>query len=217
MARERNRKNRGRHPAHRARKISNAQRIRKLAAAPFIMVGIVATALALIAATGGTAYAMQREDHDSFCASCHTQPEVQFYQQSLQKNAITLADFHAQKNVRCIDCHSGGGPLGRISGLEQGFKDLMAYESGNYHKPAITTNKLGDGSCTKCHESTTAARDFNNHFHFFLSRWQAVDPNADHCVDCHTSHTKGESTQAFMSQTTVENICQNCHEILGGG
>lgn len=213
----RNRKKRGRRPARYRRGISRAERIRKLAAAPFVMVGIVATALALIAATGGTAYAMQREDHDSFCASCHTQPEVQYYQQSLDKNATTLASFHAQKNVRCIDCHSGGGPLGRISGLEQGFKDLLAYESGNYHKPAVTTNKLGDGSCTKCHPSTTTARDFNNHFHFFLSRWQAVDPNAAHCVDCHTSHTQGDSTQAFLTQATVENICQECHAALGGG
>jgi len=90
----RNRKKRGRRPARYKRGISRTERIRKLAAAPFVMVGIVATALALIAASGGTAYAMQREDHDSFCASCHTQPEVQYYQRCIAFSLFQFSPEH---------------------------------------------------------------------------------------------------------------------------
>lgn len=195
-------------------KSRRTNRIRKLRASPFIVAGFIAIALSVITAIGGTAYALNLEDQDTFCASCHTQPESQFYQNSLETNPTTLAVFHAQKKVRCIDCHSGYGPLGRMEGLTQGAKDLVAFYSGHYHNPAITTNKLGDGSCIKCHQQSLTDRSFNNHFHLFLSRWQSIDPNAAHCVDCHTSHSSGQSAQSFLSVPAVQQICQDCHSVL---
>ncbi len=173
-------------------------------------------ALALVGFVGGTAYSIDQENHDAFCASCHTQPETQYYQQSLATTSLaTLAAFHAQKNVRCIDCHSGGGPFGRAAGLTQGAVDLLAYQSGHYHTPAVTLSKLGDDSCLKCHANVTANSGFNNHFHAFLSRWQAVDTNAAHCVDCHTAHpTTGDPTQQFLQVQSVQTICGNCHRTL---
>lgn len=180
-------------------------------------IGLILGAVAIVIMTAGSAYAMQLENHDDFCASCHTQPEVKYYQQSLQGSSTTLAAFHRQKNVACIDCHSGGGIFGRATGLSQGTQDLIAYYSGHYHAPAITINKLGDDSCTKCHSDVFGTREFNNHFHFFLSRWQSVDPNAAHCVDCHPSHPTGDPSQGYMSQNAVEQVCQNCHTALGAG
>ncbi len=183
----------------------------------FALAGLIIGVLLIIGVTGGTAYALQLENRDEFCASCHTQPETQFYQQSLDKNLVTLAAFHTQKQVRCIDCHSGGGIFGRSEGLSQGTQDLLSYYSGNYHRPAITTNKLGDDSCTKCHSEVFAARDFNNHFHFFLPQWQGLDANAGHCVDCHTSHSTGDPSQGYLSAPVVTTVCQNCHGAVGRG
>jgi len=182
-----------------------------------VIAGLVVCALAVVVVMGGTAYALQLENHDSFCASCHTEPESRYYQQSLEKNAATLAAFHTQKSVRCIDCHSGGGVFGRAEGLSQGASDLTAYLIGHYHNPAITQNKLGDDSCTKCHAGVMSGGGFNNHFHVLLARWQSVDPNAGHCVDCHTAHPAGDSAQGYLAVTPVQQVCQNCHAVLREG
>ena len=130
------------------KRVSLWQRLRGLQGWTRVAVfsGLIGAVVALVAATGGTAYAIQLENNDSFCASCHTQPESQFYQQSLAAQPATLAAFHTQKQVRCIDCHSGGQPFGRLSGVAQGTQDLLAYYSKNYHSPAVTLNKLGDES-----------------------------------------------------------------------
>ncbi|MGB8647970.1 MAG: NapC/NirT family cytochrome c [Anaerolineae bacterium] len=179
--------------------------------------GILVVVLGVIAATGGTAYAINQENHDAFCASCHTQPESTYYQQSQAQNAATLSAFHTGKSVNCIDCHSGGGPFGRIEGITQGAQDLLSYYSGNYHNPAITTSKLGDDSCAKCHDTIARSAGINNHFHQFLSQWQAVDSNAAHCVDCHTGHGAGDTTQQYLVVASVEQVCQACHNVLRRG
>ncbi len=181
------------------------------------LAALVLAVLGIIAMSGGTAYAIQLENQDGFCASCHTQPETQYYHQALAKDGASLAGFHAQKDVRCIDCHSGGGPVGRVEGLSQGARDLLAYYSGHYQTPAVTTNPLGDGSCTKCHGDAMTQRTFNNHFHFFLARWQSVDPNAAHCVDCHTSHPSAPAAQQYLDSTAVRTVCGECHNALGAG
>jgi predicted CXXCH cytochrome family protein len=169
--------------------------------------------LALLGA-GGVAYALNLENHDAFCASCHTEPESRYFQQSQDKSALTLASFHTQKGVRCIDCHSGSGPLGRLAGLSQGSQDLVVYLSGHYHSPAVTLNKLDDGSCTKCHPDVEANAGFNNHFHSFLPRWQAVSAQAGRCVDCHTSHPTATAAQAYLTVPTVQAVCEGCHTAL---
>jgi hypothetical protein len=182
-----------------------------------VTVSLASFCLLVLLGAGGVAYALNLEDHDSFCASCHTEPESRYFQQSQDKSAPTLASFHAQKGVRCIDCHSSSGPLGRLTGLSQGSQDLVAYISGHYHSPAITLNKLDDGSCTKCHADVEANASFNNHFHAFLPRWQAVNPQAGRCVDCHTSHPIAASTQVYFNVPTVQAVCEGCHTALGRG
>lgn len=195
------------------------ERWRALTGVPRLLAlcALVVAVIGIIAASGGTAYAIQLENEDGFCASCHTQPEVNYYQQSQAKDAASLAAFHTQKGVRCIDCHSGGGPLGRMDGLSQGAQDALAYYSGNYHSPAVTTSPLGDGSCTKCHADSMSQRNFNNHFHVFLARWQSLDQNAAHCVDCHTGHKAATPAQQYLETTAVRAVCNQCHTALGAG
>ncbi len=181
---------------------------------PIMVVGGILV-LILIGLSGGTVYALNLENHDSFCASCHTQPETDYVAQSLQSTPQTLAAFHAQKSVNCIDCHSGSGVFGRVVGLEQGTQDLVAYMSGNYHVPAVTTYPIEDPSCLKCHQDILARRDFNNHFHLFLARWQSVDANAAQCITCHTSHSNGSDNHVFLQNGPVEHACDGCHRMIG--
>ncbi len=213
---------RGRAPsAHRVRSRSRRRPglLARLRALPdrarlAVLGGMLAVLLALVAAIGSTAYGLNQENHDDFCASCHTQPETQYYQQSLEGNPATLASFHAGQTVRCIDCHSGGGPFGRLEGLTQGTLDLLSFYSGNYHNPAITTNKLSDDSCLKCHQEILGNTTFDNHMHLFLSRWQSADPNAAGCVDCHHSHPLANAAQQYLAVNQVQTVCEQCHRLL---
>ncbi len=176
---------------------------------------VVIGGVLLSAATAVTA--MQFENHDDFCASCHSQPESAYFQREAP-DATDLASFHAEKNVHCIDCHSGPGLVpGRISALTLGAKDLLAWVSGHARQPAMNTRPIDDANCLKCHQDVIQRRDFNNHFHIFLSRWQAMDQNAATCVSCHQSHnTNGEAQLAFLNRIDTTQVCQSCHQSLGG-
>lgn len=96
---------------------------------PLIIAGV--GAVLLISATFTAA--VQLENRDAFCASCHTEPESEYYSRTLIQPS-NLASFHAQsiENVRCIDCHSTMGISGRINSLSLGASDLITYLSGNY-------------------------------------------------------------------------------------
>ncbi len=173
--------------------------------------------LALSAAAGTVGYGAHLENRNAFCASCHTQPETKYYEQSLAAPA-DLASAHAAKEVTCIQCHSGRGATGRLAAMVTvALPDLLAYRSGRYRSPAITTWPAGDDHCLKCHRGVETNRDFNNHFHAFLPLWQArAGHQAAGCVDCHSSHVPGGDPQtAFLSQSTTVAVCQRCHAFAG--
>ncbi len=158
------------------------------------------------------------EEHDSFCASCHTQPEQEFFSRSLQSPATDLASFHAEKGVLCIQCHAGKGVVGRTLGLMAGAQDLVAFWSGHYPSPAKMEDPLPDANCTRCHADVLSRRDFNNHFHFLLAQWQSIDPkNVARCVSCHSAHTTaGKAAEMFLIEQPTVQICQKCHALAGG-
>ena len=161
----------------------------------------------------------QLENHDSFCASCHTEGEVTFYARALASTTpVDLASFHTSKGTRCIDCHTGAGVIGRFFGLMAGASDLVSYFSGHYPQPAIQDNPLGDGNCLKCHSNLYQKQDMSNHFHLFLSRWQAMDSQAATCVSCHNGHNiNGDPKIGFLNQQDTVQVCQSCHNALGAG
>jgi predicted CXXCH cytochrome family protein len=165
--------------------------------------------------------AMQRENHDSFCASCHTEGEQTFLDRSLVTADVStdLASFHAaKKSARCIDCHTAPGIIGRYTGLFAGATDLINFYSGHYPQPATLEEPMGDGNCTKCHADVATKQDFNNHFHTLLARWQAMDPKAASCVDCHASHdTTNDAGVGFLNKEKTTQVCQNCHAVAGEG
>jgi len=159
------------------------------------------------------ATAMQFENHNSFCASCHTEGEQTFFDRSLASDPIDLASIHnIKEQARCIDCHTGPGILGRYGGLEAGATDIISYVSGHYPQPAVLEEPYPDANCLKCHADIVQKRDFNNHFHVFLSQWQAMDKNAATCVSCHVSHdTSGDIKISFLNEHTTVVVCQDCH------
>jgi hypothetical protein len=164
--------------------------------------------------------AMQLENHNSFCASCHTQGEQTFFDRSTAKDPVDLASVHDIKGqARCIDCHTGPGIIGRYGGLMAGSTDLISFFSGHYPQPAALEEPYPDENCMKCHQAIATKKDFNNHFHVFLFQWQAKDPtNAAHCVDCHASHdTTNDAGAAFLNKNATVQVCQKCHASAGAG
>jgi nitrate/TMAO reductase-like tetraheme cytochrome c subunit len=185
---------------------------------PAVKILLIVCGVALLFTAGGFTFAATKETHDTFCASCHTQPESTFYQRSVDAQAVDLASAHTAKNVRCIDCHSGVGVVGRITAELLGAHNALAFYTGTAVQPAILTRPVGDNSCLKCHQDVTVRADFNNHFHAFLSRWQAFDPNAATCVSCHGGHTTTADAQTrFVDQNTAQNVCEACHRATGRG
>ncbi len=161
----------------------------------------------------------QLENHNSFCASCHTDGEQTFYNQSLASSAVDLASFHELKGASlCIDCHTGPGVFGRVGGLMAGASDTVSYISGRYPQPAVQEEPIGDGNCLKCHASIAQKQDMNNHFHALLSRWQRLDSNAATCVSCHNGHnTKGDVKIGYLNEQDTVLVCQKCHVSVGEG
>jgi len=161
--------------------------------------------------------AMQFENHNSFCASCHTEGEQTFYDRSTASDPVDLASIHDIKGqARCIDCHTGPGIIGRYGGLMAGSTDLINFFSGHYPQPAALEEPYPDANCLKCHADIFQKQEFNNHFHVFLPRWQAVDKNAATCVSCHLSHDiTGDAKIGFLNEQTTTAICQKCHSFAG--
>ena len=196
----------------------SAKQVKKSRRKRIVVLAMIIPLVLLVLGSGTAVTAMQFENHDDFCASCHSEPEQTYFQREASASA-DLASFHSTKDVHCIDCHSGPGLIpGRINALTLGAKDLIAWTMGTAKQPAVHTRPIDDANCLKCHEQVTQQRDFNNHFHVFLSRWQARDTNAATCVSCHQSHhTDGEAQLAFLNRDHTVTVCQSCHQALGEG
>jgi nitrate/TMAO reductase-like tetraheme cytochrome c subunit len=179
---------------------------------------VAVVALGLLFTAGGFTFAATQESHDSFCASCHTQPESTFYQRSQGSSPVDLASVHTTYKTRCIDCHSGSGVIGRMGAEMLGARNAVLFYTGTASQPAKLTQPIGDDNCLKCHQIVTAGRGRNNHFHAFLARWQAADPQAGGCVSCHGGHSTDSSADSqFTSEAQIQPVCDACHKVLRHG
>jgi len=178
----------------------------------------IAVAVGLVLLVGGGVGAAQFENRDSFCASCHSEPESAYVDRSVAAQPVDLASFHTTKGTRCIDCHSGPGLAGRASALTLGARDLTRYLTGHYAQPAPLTRPIPDSHCIKCHGDIADDQAFDNHFHVFLSQWQSLSPDAATCVDCHAAHTTdGSADIMYLNQDRATTVCQACHAFAGQG
>jgi NapC/NirT cytochrome c family, N-terminal region/Doubled CXXCH motif (Paired_CXXCH_1) len=211
-------------------------RVRSTRRLPVSLIILIVIGVGVLFTAGGFTFAATQEQRDSFCASCHTQPESTFYQRS-QTQPVDLASFHTTKQVRCIDCHSGAGITGRISAELMGASNAAKWYTGTAVQPAVLIYPITDQNCLKCHQNVTQ-RGFtpteqitvpgagggegggengrNNHWHEFLSRWQTTTPaTAGSCVSCHTGHnTNGTAQTGFLNDAATRQTCDACHQVL---
>jgi hypothetical protein len=165
--------------------------------------------------------ATQFENQDANCASCHTQPEVEFVTraQSVSAGAAAtdLASSHAGIGTgptRCIDCHSGPAPLGRLGSIALGAKNVYVHVSSpGVRYPAAPHN---DENCVKCHVDLEKSTNFDLHSHRYLPEWWAKAPeSAARCATCHTSHSvDGVPAIGFLNQARTQQQCEACHAVL---
>jgi nitrate/TMAO reductase-like tetraheme cytochrome c subunit len=127
------------------------------------------------------------EEHDPFCISCHTAPEITYYNRAyyaLDHPAEAILDlstlhYHAAQAAgsapfKCIDCHRGDGSLPhRVTTVALGAYDAVIYLLGQddptIEKQRTKTGWLANASCAACHSKTLLKLDgINNHFHTYL-------------------------------------------------
>ncbi len=182
---------------------------------------ILLGAAILIFATVGFVIGTRFEANDHFCASCHVEPERSYYLASLKPDESgTLAAFHAINKTRCIDCHSRVGIPGRIWAQIGGLQNLLAYRSGEYRDPSVTTRPVGDGGCAKCHLELTWVSERPGHYHSpeLRRRWRSAEGPENTCEACHPSHVLITNiSDRFVDADKVEDQCEACHEAIGIG
>jgi hypothetical protein len=184
---------------------------------PLLRVLVIAGVIGIALAVSGFTFAASQEQHDSFCASCHTIPETTFYQRSIAAKPVDMASDHTTHNVRCIDCHSGTGVGGRVSAEMMGAHNAIALVTHTAIQPAPLTVPIVDGNCLKCHQQVTVSDSMDNHFHYFLAKWQSLDKNAAHCVDCHSGHKTDYFGVPIEQNQDMIRTCEKCHNFAGAG
>jgi hypothetical protein len=137
----------------------------------------VGAGLVIVAAVAAGLIVSRYEEQDPFCTSCHTLPEVTYYDRAQQAKAgsnpyqdLSSAHYGSDNSFRCIDCHRGdAGVLHRVITLSLGARDTAIWLTGQADttlgKTDLVVPVLLTGGCVKCHEKSLLEVGFNNHFH----------------------------------------------------
>ncbi len=163
------------------------------------------------------------ERDNRFCIACH-RPDGQrlhgeLFDRYEAKPPVNLsaARAAAKNAAKCIDCHGGLGVVGRSRILFIAAWDSLRYVAGRFGEPERMAVPLRDPDCVQCHTDynvgpwpeggQAGGRDFHKH--------------PDHrvlpitCVDCHTSHVRGDPRIAFLENAVVLPLCRRCHKEMG--
>lgn len=201
---------------------------------PWLIVLVVVVIGGAALTVGGFVFAASMESHDSFCASCHSQPESTYYGRSTAAQATDLASFHTTQHTACIECHSGSGVTGRIAAELMGAYNATKWYTGSAVQPAQLKFPIGDANCLKCHATITSegyvskekitlpgnrrgreGGEFGNHWHQRIPEWQASAGKVGSCLSCHSAHTTGGTAQGgFLESTRVQGQCNACHQAI---
>ena len=159
------------------------------------------------------------EAEDTFCISCHTEPEITYYNDSQNKNAKeTLAAFHGGKDTKCIDCHSRPNITGKLWAQINGLKHAIVYLSGDYEPVSKTSRPVGESGCTKCHSEIFWSLERPSHYHSPLLKddWKKAGGPSNLCEVCHPSHLKKSTEENnFMVRKEMHKQCKKCHKAIG--
>lgn len=192
-----------------------------------VIIGLLVVGVAAV--IGGVSVVSANEQSDSFCISCHTEPESTYYarfQNAIGGSGQDLASFHhrqlyprnspAGTNIRCIDCHVGEGLIGRGIVVSLAAWDAVKYVTGTDTQPAKVVFTIQNEGCIKCHEQQVKVnldkpiKPFliDNHFHYKL--FESGAPS-EACVACHLGHRGGTETNAFQFRDVIIPVCEDCH------
>jgi nitrate/TMAO reductase-like tetraheme cytochrome c subunit len=200
---------------------------------------VVVVGLVLITGVG-FAVATALEEQDSFCISCHTAPEITYYNRAYialdTANAIPedlstrhyLAGQASGTPFRCIDCHRGDSGLPhRVSAVALGAYDALIFFSGRYdssiEKQNTKSGWLANASCVTCHADTLLLFDgINNHFHNYLPQVQTALARGGQIQigEALASTLKDGETPTAEPVAEVGLQCSSCHQahkaLIGG-
>lgn len=204
---------------------------------PWLVVLAVVLIGGAVVTVGGFVFAANMESHDSFCASCHSQPESAYYERSTAAQPTDLASFHTSQHTACIECHSGPGVTGRIAAELMGAYNAAKWYTGSAVQPAQLKFPISDANCLKCHGTITSegyvtqetitlpnnrrgregreGGEFGNHWHQRIPEWQAAAGKVGSCLSCHSAHTTSGTAQGgFMEAARVQTECNACHQAI---
>lgn len=195
-----------------------------------LMVGGLFVLLILFSGAGFVV-ASTLEDHDTFCISCHTVPEVTYYNRAYisldnpneMVTDLATAHYHlSQKDGKaafaCIDCHRGDGGLPhRVAAITLGARDSFTFVLGRENPTTEKTETregwLSNAACVACHIDTLLnVKGLDNHFHTKLP--QTADALAKGGKVTYSDAFKGkEDTGKEWLQpiTNAPLTCTSCH------
>lgn len=162
------------------------------------------------------------EEHDSFCAVCHTVPETTYFDRSTAAIADTsstvsdLATVHYRQaqaknqSFSCIACHRGDSSLGeRAQTLMLGARDTLIFVTGKadptIEKSTIFQTALVNTACISCHKSTLlTVKGTQTHFHNFLPQTAVLVAQGNQLI---TSGGRARRLRTINTSLT----CVSCH------
>ncbi len=207
----------------------------------WIRAGLIAAAVALLMTLVSAVTVSHVEENNQFCASCHTPLEVLYVDQAARARpddspnlaalhyVVTLQrDDRSTQIVNCVACHRGDNSLGhRTVALALGVINTVKWTLGDDGSDAAGQHRfewLSNAGCSRCHGDALTEREFENHFHYYLSEYNA-DPgvrantaaNALYCNDCHVSHRDLPKELDFLADEVVFPACKRCHVVWQRG
>jgi len=155
---------------------------------------------------------------DSTCESCHPKWRTA----TPTKGVLIKHDVHAQRGVRCIECHNRIAHQG-ITGYRDHMRMTECFRCHGFEKTA-----KAPGKCESCHTeifdlmpATHKTKDWEPRLHKAAARKDTRYCNSCHprgyCISCHRlpmpHPTEWVKTGHLHAKTgaTNPNICRRCH------
>lgn len=192
---------------------------------------LVPVVVLLLAGPAGWVATDVLERDNDFCNACHIEGDVPLHidiRHDLDtRPPRSLAALHGERvpawrpadpHLRCFDCHSGTGLVGRARIKLVAARDLGVWLAGRAEEPTHLTVPIVDPDCTKCHpDPWDRAGAGRSRPPFHSLSVHARDLGAD-CVTCHPVHDADvDPGFHFMNVARVRTECARCHNDFGNG
>jgi ribosomal protein L44E len=133
-------------------------------------------------------------------------------------HGVARVEARADVAFRCIDCHGGTSPVGRLRVKALAAKDAFWYVVSRFEEPTAMRWPLWDEDCTRCHTrfDEGAVQPWQSpRFHQLAVHNVALGVT---CVECHFVHEAAGNPDAhFLHAARVRSQCVRCHPQLEEG